>query len=82
MKQYNGKRRYCTIPTWFGFGKWYVKRFNDLCEAHDEAYTNQTGKWKADMALIKGMVDRGYWYLAIPTFFVFNTVGYFYYYTK
>jgi hypothetical protein len=82
MKTYNGKRRYCTIPTWVGLGKWYVKRFNDLCEAHDDAYANQTGKWKADMTMIKGMVDRGYWYMAIPTFVLFNTFGFVYYYTK
>lgn len=73
-------RRFCTIPAIFGLRDWYVNRFNDLCMAHDLAYELQTGKLKADYAMLKGMTQRGYFFVAIPTTVFLLTVGNIYYY--
>lgn len=73
--------RTCTIPKIFGLRDWFENRFGDLCERHDFEYSNRTGKWSADMRLVRGMWDRGYWWLAVPTFLFVNTIGIFYYYT-
>lgn len=76
-----GRRRTCTIPAIFGLRDWFDKRFWDLCDYHDTAYKKRTGKWHSDMVFIGGMIIRGYWYLTIPTFIMFNTIGFWYYYT-
>lgn len=73
-------RRYCTLPKIFGLRDWYTNRFNDLCMAHDIAYEQQTGKFAADYALLKGMTVRGYFLLAIPTAVFLLTIGNIYYY--
>lgn len=75
-------KRECTLPKIFGLRKWFENRFGDLCHAHDQAYVARTGKLKADIAFLKGMSERGYIWLAIPTAFFFFTAGFFYYLTS
>lgn len=75
------KPRYCTLPAIFGLREWFEKRFGDLCFDHDLAYIARSGKWGADMTLIRGMIDRGYWWVAVPTFLFLITFGVWYYYT-
>lgn len=82
VKLYNGQRRYCTLPNVLGVDDWFTHRFNDLCKEHDDAYKMRTGKWKADKAMLKGMIQRGHFVLAFGTFIFFMTAGFFYYYTK
>lgn len=78
----NREHRACTLPKIFGLRRWFENRFGDICEIHDYGYVMRLGKWKTDMIFLKRMWERGYWWLAIPTFIMFNTVGFFYYYTK
>lgn len=80
IKRNKNGRRFCTIPAIFGLRDWYVNRFNDLCAAHDYAYEVQSGKFKADYALLKGMTVRGYFLLAVPTAVFLMTIGLVYYY--
>lgn len=81
MKYDTDPRRSCTIPKIFGLRRWFESKFGDLCEFHDYSYQLRLGKTKADMAMLKGMYKRGYWYLVPPTFIFFNTFGFWYYYT-
>lgn len=81
MKYDNSPRRSCTLPKILGLRKAFENRFGDLCEAHDVAYVTRTGKWAADKVFLKGMYDRGYWWLVPSTAFFFLTFGFWYYYT-
>jgi hypothetical protein len=73
--------RSCTVPAILGLREWFESRFGDMCRVHDYAYVRRLGKWKADMAFLKRMQERGYWWLVPPTFFFFMTIGFWYYYT-
>ena len=81
MKYDTDPKRECTLPKIFGLRKWFENRFGDLCHAHDAAYVARTGKIKADLAFLKGMTQRGYWWLVPPTAIMFATVGTYMYYT-
>lgn len=78
--------RKCTIPAIFGLREWFESRFGDLCAAHDESYIAQEGgelaRFRADYALAKGMWQRGYWWLALPTQVLLSTVGWYWWWFK
>lgn len=80
MKYDANPKRQCTLPKILGLRKWFENRFGDLCEVHDYMYVNKFGKWNADKAFLKGMYNRGYWWMVPPTFFFFMTLGFAYYY--
>ena len=75
-------RHHCTLPTIFHIREWFERKFGDICELHDYAYTLQLGKWKADTMFYKAIWERGPKIAIIPMFLFFNTAGYLYYYTK
>lgn len=68
--------RKCTIPKIFGFRKWFENRFGDLCAIHDAKYIKREG-WRivVDYHFAKGMWQRGYGWLAIPSFVVIYAIG-------
>jgi hypothetical protein len=73
--------RKCTVPKLFGFREWFEERFGDLCAAHDDAYVNRSGSQiAADWVFAKGMWQRGYGWLAIPSFIVIASFGWLYWY--
>ena len=59
--------------------QWFDRKFGDLCDAHDKDYVlRYKSKWDADIALTKGIWERGYPALAVGTWFFCQTVGWWY----
>jgi len=81
MRYDKNPRHHCTLPTIFHVREWFERKFGDICELHDYAYTMRVGKWKADTLFYKAIWQRGPKVLIIPTFILFNTIGFWYYYT-
>jgi len=67
----------CTVPSILGLQNWFDKRFKDLCEAHDRAYTIRTWKAKVegDFALAYGFALRGYPVLGFCSLIYTSTLG-------
>ena len=74
-------RHHCTLPTVLHIREWFERKFGDICELHDYAYTMRLGKWEADKMFYKAIWQRGPKLFIIPVFILFNTVGFWYYYT-
>jgi len=68
--------RFCTVPNIFGLRKWWTKRFNLECKAHDYLYeTKSVPRIKADYIYAKTMWNRGYRLLSLPTFLILYSFG-------
>ena len=81
MKYDKDARHHCTIPKILNLKEWFEEKLGDVCKLHDEGYVLRSGKWKSDSLMYRAMWKRGLWYLIPPTFLMFNTIGFWYYYT-
>jgi len=67
----------CTLPSLLGLQNWFDKRFKDLCEQHDLAYSVR--KWRvkvdSDFALAYGFALRGYALLGYLSLVYTTTLG-------
>ena len=64
--------RYCTMPNIPFFRDWFESKFSDLCYMHDCQYAMHFGKFQADRIFVKNIINRGYWWLALPVFLAIN----------
>lgn len=53
----------------FGLRDWFNDLFEDLCRKHDADYYDGRCKICSDVDLVKGIWDRGYWWL-VPFVFI------------
>lgn len=75
-------KRYCTMPKVPWFRDWFEEKFGDLCKTHDEDYYKGKCKLCSDIAFVKGIFSRGYWFLTPFVFIFINMPWVWYWYLR
>jgi hypothetical protein len=73
----------CTLPSWFGFGPWFDKRFGEICDEHDNDYVMQAlTRKQCDLKVLSGIAMKGYPWLGVVAYVYCRALGWVFWYRR